>query len=61
MYKLIELAGEQDAHALSVILEALADSQIDDGRSPGDVCVKANKSGHIIIGLTSETAKEKEI
>ena len=54
MYKLIELSGEQDAHALSVILEALADSQKDDGGSPGDVCVKANKGGHIIIGYTSE-------
>lgn len=61
MYKLLELTGEQDAHSLAVILEALADSQKDDGRSPGEVCVKANKTGHIIIGLTSETAKEKEV
>lgn len=58
MYKLIELAGEQDAHSLAVILDALADSQIDHGISPGDVCVKANKSGHIIIGYTTE-AKER--
>ena len=58
MYKLLELAGEQDATALSTILRALADSQIDFGMSPGDLCVAANKSGHIIIGTTSEKKED---
>ena len=54
MYKLLELSGEQDATALSTILRALADAQVDFGMSPGDLCVTANKSGHIIVGTTAE-------
>lgn len=54
MYKLIELAGEQDAEALSLVLKAMSDGRIDWGYSKGSCCVAANKSGHILIGVSEE-------
>ena len=54
MYKLIELVGEQDAEALSMVLKAMADGMIDWGYSKGSCCVLANKSGHILIGISEE-------
>ncbi len=55
MYKLLEFAGEQEAESLAIVLNALADSMMDRGSSPGSCCVLANKSGHIIVGITDET------
>ena len=54
MYKLIELAGKQDAEALSLVLKAMADGMIDWGYNKGSCCVSANKSGHILIGISEE-------
>lgn len=50
-YKLIELAGEQEAEALSLVLQALVNATPDYNVGRSTVKVEGTKDGHIIVML----------